>query len=468
MPEAIHDALGEVLSRWMMGAAAAPAAAMWKAEIGTEPGEAELRLLALSGQFLSTAILAQPPRDLQAVPDVPKLDLPTLPDPLRPLTRRLLQNPSGHRGDILHFLAGRGWTMHPDDWMPAAGDDVAPDVYDPWRDWAQAAASGEAGGGSDEDLTADNWDDHRPAARRTALAALRRRDPAAARVLLEAKVASEGADVRLRLLGVLATRLSDADMPFLQGIVASDRAPKVRLLATSLLARLGHGSAAKDDVVELAVFFELRSKGFLRRRRIVVPRSLKTDAQNIRRHALIEAADFTAFAEALGLGAAELAAAWSWGEDDHVDLAFATMAQRSASDAVVEALCDSLAENPVEHRVALFALVPRLADARRKALARHVAARHDVYEHVLAVGGPACRIDGAIDLPAGRALIGVLASDSSSQAGQLPMLALGLIASRRAAAQALDRLAAAGLLQGDPRLDMIRLNAALDDKGEQS
>ena len=46
--------------------------------------------------------------------------------------------------------------------------------------------------------------------------------------------------------------------------------------------------------------------------------------------------------------------------------------------------------------------------------------------------------------------------------------ALGLLASQMAAQQTLQRLTAAGLLQADPRLDMLRLNAALDDNGETS
>ena len=45
------------------------------------------------------------------------------------------------------------------------------------------------------------------------------------------------------------------------------------------------------------------------------------------------------------------------------------------------------------------------------------------------------------------------------------LFALGLLASRAAARQVLERLNGAGLLQGDPRLDMLRLNAALDDNG---
>lgn len=76
MAEAVYDALGQVLTRWTMGAAAAPVSHVWKAEIGEDPVEAELRLLALSGQFLGMAVIAEPPADLRALPDLPALALP--------------------------------------------------------------------------------------------------------------------------------------------------------------------------------------------------------------------------------------------------------------------------------------------------------------------------------------------------------------------------------------------------------
>ena len=44
----------------------------------------------------------------------------------------------------------------------------------------------------------------------------------------------------------------------------------------------------------------------------------------------------------------------------------------------------------------------------------------------------------------------------------MPDLGLAIAAG---AQRTLERLANAGLLQADPRLDTIRLNAALDDKG---
>ena len=83
MAEVIYDAMGSVLTRWTMGSAAAPAAAVWSAELGAEPAEAELRLLALSGQFLGVAVTAEPPLELRVLPDIPALALPTVPEPLR-------------------------------------------------------------------------------------------------------------------------------------------------------------------------------------------------------------------------------------------------------------------------------------------------------------------------------------------------------------------------------------------------
>jgi hypothetical protein len=63
-------------------------------------------------------------------------------------------------------------------------------------------------------------------------------------------------------------------------------------------------------------------------------------------------------------------------------------------------------------------------------------------------------------------LLAALQRDDAKPSDQAAELhALGLIASREGARRSLERLTGAGLVQGDPRLDMLRLNAALDDKG---
>ena len=63
MADAILDAMGAALTRWAMGSAAAPGAVIWKAELGVDANEAELRLLALSGQFLAVSVTATPPTE---------------------------------------------------------------------------------------------------------------------------------------------------------------------------------------------------------------------------------------------------------------------------------------------------------------------------------------------------------------------------------------------------------------------
>lgn len=471
MVEAIYDALGQVLTRWTMGSAAAPVAHVWKTEIGDDPIEAELRLLALSGQFLGMAVVAEPPAGLRALPDLPALALPTLPDGARSLARRVLAaGDARHKRSLAQFAAGRGWTLHPADWMPSASEEDAPDVYAPWRDWIEAAATGTGPKrGASDGLTAANWEDFWPAARTAALADLRRRDPGAARALLETRLPGEGADTRLRLLGQLTQGLSEADAPFLETLAAGDRAPKVKSLAASLLARLGRGSAVGEEATELAGFFTLGTKGLLRRSRTVAANVLKTHAQRIRRQTLFAGADYTGFAAALGMSGEELAAIWVWGDDVQADIELAGMAGRSASDAIVADLSTALAEHSLPNLRALLALASRIGPTQRASIAQRVLRGNGSYQDALAMAGGGGRVEGVTDVPAEAALLGALGSAEARPGEHAPELqALGMVASRAGAQKALERLVrGAGLLQADPRLDMLRLNAALEDRGVQ-
>ena len=466
----IFDAIEPVLTRWTMGGAAAPVAPPpWNEVIGTEPVEAELRLLALSGQYLSVLVQAEPAEALRALPDLPALAMPSLTPALRPLARRILQamREGRQRRDLIQFVARRGWTLHPGDWMPAAGDDDLPDVYAPWRDWAEAAASLQAVTGKPtHGLTAENWEDYWPAARGVALAELRRRDPAAALAVFEAKFAEQNADARVRLLALLANGLSEADRPFLESL-AGDRAPRVKALATSLLGRLGHGSAVGEDDVELAGFFEVKAKGLLRRTQVVAPLPLKTPAQTGRRRALMAETDITAFAAALKLSPDDLVASWSWRTDAGNDHELIAMAERSAPETVIALLYEMLGSGDTVNVQHMQALQPRLTPAQCTALAvRVLGANGGTFQMALAIAGGGCGIDRVIDLAVGRTLVAALqtSEDGTRRPDQLAELqALGLVASRGAASAALDRLAVGGMLAADPRLDMLRFNAALED-----
>jgi hypothetical protein len=82
------------------------------------------------------------------------------------------------------------------------------------------------------------------------------------------------------------------------------------------------------------------------------------------------------------------------------------------------------------------------------------------------IAGGTARLENPLAAPAGAALLSALRRDDAKPSDNLAELfALGLLASRGAAPRTLERLNQAGLLQGDPRLDMLRLNAALDDNG---
>ncbi|WP_352804761.1 DUF5691 domain-containing protein [Mesorhizobium sp. M0909] len=113
-----------------------------------------------------------------------------------------------------------------------------------------------------------------------ALADMRRREPAAARMLIEAKASGEPAEVRLALIELMRFGLNAEDAPFLKSL-ATDRSGKVQDLAGRLLARLGeHGHSseggAEDPAVELAVFIGEGKSGFIRRRTTYTPAKLKS------------------------------------------------------------------------------------------------------------------------------------------------------------------------------------------------
>jgi len=114
----------------------------------------------------------------------------------------------------------------------------------------------------------------------------------------------------------------------------------------------------------------------------------------------------------------------------------------------------------------LMQLLPRLTAAQCRQIAIYLLrAKGAGFAMALIVAGGAGGIDEAIATPAGEALLAALGSDDAAHADQaIELQALGLLASRAAAAQALERLAATGLIASDPRLDMLRLNAALEDR----
>jgi hypothetical protein len=349
--------------------------------------------------------------------------------------------------------------------MPAASDLDAPRPYAPWVDWQ--VKSGAKAERLLDALRADNWDDFYPAARRIALADIRRSDPAAARTLLEAKAAGETAEARLPLIELLRVNLSDADAPYLSSLSA-DRSGKVKQLAARLLARIGRSEAAGDadaEAAELADFIEQGKTGLLRRRTIYTPRATKSHTQIQRRSALFEACQLIDLARKLGTSEAELIAGWQFGGKDGVDSEFAKMVVASGSDAAVAQLAERLIAAADANSV-LF-LLPRLDASGKRGFVRTVLAGGARSLNLL---NAAEEIDagmlGRDDLMATQSYKDIRAAIAGRTDGNrtgvgVDFDALGFLATADAAEAIIADLTAAGLASADPSLALLRLNAAL-------
>jgi hypothetical protein len=104
------------------------------------------------------------------------------------------------------------------------------------------------------EITTENWTEFPKGHRVAFLRAERRKDPAAARALLEAVFNSEPAAVRADLLAALDVGLGADDLPFLEGL-AADRAESVRGVASRLTASVRCTSAYAVRLAEAARCF---------------------------------------------------------------------------------------------------------------------------------------------------------------------------------------------------------------------
>ncbi|MEP0505220.1 MAG: DUF5691 domain-containing protein [Paracoccaceae bacterium] len=455
----MHDLTGpidDIKARWMTGGSAEAACpAPWRDALGDSPN---LTLLALAGQFTRLATIPST-GTLTARAPLPKLALPTLTEELRPLFRRVLDGKSTNANSVLNLLAARGVTTHPTDWMPKATTE-APDIYGPWIDWI-----GQDDRSTDDDeLTADNWDDWLPNARRTALAEMRRTAPATARDLIAAKAADLPAEQRLRLIAVLSTGLSQTDIDVLESFT-KDRSGKVQSMVTTMLARLGKSRANTDAIEEFVAFFDIQKAGMFSRKRVIKARKLKTNAQKKRRLDLANVLPLTAFAEAFDVTPTQLIDMFDFG-DGSEDMIAIVAATGTADHA--QRLLDRIADASVE--VDIAPLAERIDGTARRGVAIQVAKKDaNAFDGTLHTLGDQL---GTLDYEtlSGSLSAATLQKHLKKDEGRVgpqietALLNLGLIASQKAAERLLDDLTTKlGLMAADPRLALLRLNASLPD-----
>ncbi|UVK38439.1 hypothetical protein LHFGNBLO_005602 [Mesorhizobium sp. AR10] len=476
MNELEQTGLATMRDCWITGGTTfelAPAA--WKAIAGgASPDEQERRLLAIAAQALDIGLRPAAPKVLKRRPPLPRLGLPLLPERLRPLLRAALKNAADARRKtrIATLVASRGNVLHPLDWMPSVSDQNSPDVYAPWIDW-QASVEGQKLA-PQEQLTVQNWDDFYPAARRMALAEMRRRDPAAARSLIEAKAPGEPAEVRLALIELMHFGLTPEDAPLLKSL-ATDRSGKVQELAGRLLARLGeHGRAgdggADDPVAELAAFISEGKSGFIRRRTTYTPAKLKSSAQESRRVDLFASCYLVDLAACFGKTEADFIGAWQFGVDDKADLSLVRMVAVSGSDATVALLADTLTAEGGKPALFVFHLMLRLDSGRKRTLIRQMLNDAQNLEALNLVEGAEASWLEWDDLTNGKALSALRSKvagndEPAKRSADHALETIGFLATAATAERLIGDIVAAGMPPAAASLAFLRLNAALARPG---
>jgi hypothetical protein len=466
MAEPLVPLLQSARSRWMIGGEGMLADHPLVAGVGA--AEADLRLLAVAGQYQR---LVQPPEPpvLNLRPDLPPLALPVLPDALRPLARRVLHDKADRAPVWLAILAAkRGHVLHPADWMPPQGADL-PAVYHPLQAWA-AGQSGPAAR-----LSSDSWLDLPKADRLVQFVALRKADPDAALQLLSEHFSPCPAEERLSLVEALATGLTEDDAAFLQGL-SSDRSEKVRKAAKHLLARLGQAHA-DPLAAEAAAMFEIATEGLIRRRRVLRLIGKAKDGQLRSLVQTLPEISLQGLAQALGISAEDFVTMWEPEKaTEQVQYALSTLITRTAADAEVTAYWLKLMPHPDTARANLPQLFPRLGVADQQAaclwlIARSgLAASADILSLIGAdVPAPvsaalAAQRGGLVDLvrqlqDSAPEKANAARSAAHQLGSVLPSLSFLLTAGDAALVQ--QTLVSAGVHPAAPMLDRLTFNAAL-------
>jgi len=442
---------------WLTGASAVSQAPdEWQTVLAdTDPTQAELRLLALAGQVRDVALRPVPPAEVSVRPDLPSLDEPPMPDAARPLFRALLAQGWGSKA--LLMAAARGFAAHPLDWFPAASTEDLPDTYLPWQDWVRGVAGSTA---TASDLSEETWRYFSPGARIPVLKAMRANGPGQARELIAAHLAGEPAEARLALVRVLQANLGPDDVPFLSGL-ATDKSPKVKALAASLLGRLGVGTGQAADISELAAFFKVGSTGLLKKAVTVTAAPTKTDAQRRRRDELMDNATVADLAGALNIGSDDLIDGADI--DNEVAMsAFVGLVARTGTDAQADRLARRLLPKRVAYAIALL---PRASAAtRRQAMEAMLETRAD--DHYAALTELQPDLTDPVTVLRSQALAGILSKlDADKRQDLFP---LSFVCTAAAAQAVLDRLIEAGVRPHDPWLTPLRFNLALTQPDKET
>jgi hypothetical protein len=193
-----------------------------------------------------------------------------------------------------------------------------------------------------EELTSENWSEGSLRKRLKFLTDLRKRDPKAARELLEKSWPAEIPDSRVHLLSILQIELAADDKPFLESI-QKDRAPRVRAIVQKLIGNL---SGERTDNPALARCMERIQKsktGLLKKRaalKLELPATVKEHETNRWIQEQFAEVTLDEFAHACELTEAAIVEAAE--KDNNLLFALALMASREGRIALLRAISDEI------------------------------------------------------------------------------------------------------------------------------
>lgn len=465
----VESSLARIRGAWTAGGSALDhCPAEWRSAVSGDA--AECALIALAGHAGAVMFRPAPASPIEPRPLLPALALPVVPEAVRSRLRRVLtrKTTASLERPLVELVSARGFAMHPADWMPSSRDDWAPDLYAPWLDWT----SGEDKGEPVSDLTVETYDQWSWAERRVELAALRRRDPGAARAIIAAKAATEPAERRLKLIELLEANLSTEDGEFLASL-ANDRSDRVRAVASAYLARIGWQTDLDALATELAEMLEMQKVGLIKRRNQLAIKPLKTKPQNARRRELFKLVSFNALARALQLDESQLLETVPDGTEEGIS-DFVQMVAMTGSDQARRQLLDRMMDEASFPIAYARPLGPRLSpEERRSILPRALTRDGDLFGTTLSlmdstVGqAPLSALEKSPGYAAlESALAGLPDADDKTRATieatlETALTRIALLADAAAAAEIIRRTTSRGLSPADPRLELLHINAAL-------
>ena len=467
MTDDLLNMLSDLKGRWMIGGSAldkVPPA--WRAAVEHDPNP-EVALLALAGQAIQFALQPVPGGELQPMPELPRLRLAPPPLEAREQIRHLVRVAKFTQAQmemVIHLLAMRGYSIHPVDHMPTAFARL-PDLYAPWANWKQAEVTG-VEASEDDMINAGNWDDWLPAARRIALARLRRENPVAARELLAEKLHALPAEQRLRIVELLAEGLGREDQTLLEGF-SKDRSGKVKQLVRRFLGRIGAVEDDAEELAEYANYFSVVRKR-LRGGYKITANKLKTSAQRKRRSELAVKLSLQSFAQGLQLAdVADLVHGWEYVDIQASD-EFVSMVATTGSDQAAASLASRITSLNGISAEAFQQLFDRLGKASRRELLPQVLKNDDasLSGAVVCAQGlwgevPLEQLSPLRALKELKKLIKEEGTSTSEEKVRNGLFSLGLLADQSAAVALLEMFTENNASASDPMLGILKLNACL-------